>query len=453
MSSDSGRLSPRLGLLSITVFGLAYMAPATVVTIFGVISAASHGTAPMAFFIATVAMTLTALSYGKLARRFPTSGSVYTYARRTLGPRSGFLAGWVLLLDYFFLPMVAWLIQATYMHAQLTFLPMWGWLVAVIVATTLVNALGIVIADQVNKVLLGLTALGLLALVTACLLQLDEASSGAGSRALWNEASSLSTSAAAAAVAAYAFLGFDALSTLGEEAREPRRDIPRGIVLTVLVGGAVFCAVSLLMQWLHPGGEFENEDAGGYEVVATVGPTYLADLVSAVIIVGGLASCVAIQAGTSRLLYAMGRDGVLPHRVFGYLHPRLHTPLFNLGLVMAVGLFAVLLSLTTAASFINFGAFLAFTLVNVCVIATWWHNYREGTKTAFTHLVLPLAGAVVDLYLLSRLNQTALLLGISWLVLGLVYLCVLTRGLRVDPPELTSEKQNAGSRGGVKRPS
>jgi hypothetical protein len=153
----------------------------------------------------------------------------------------------------------------------------------------------------------------------------------------------------------------------------------------VLVGDAIFCTVRLLMQWLHPGGEFEDEAAGGYEVVAAVGGPYLADLVNTVIIVGGFASCVAIQASTSRLLYAMGRDGVLPRRAFGYPRSR----------------------------------------------------RGGGTKSVFTHLVLPALGAVVGLYLLTRLSQTAILLGIAWLILGAVYLCVLPLGLRNDPPELS----------------
>ncbi|WND33122.1 APC family permease [Streptomyces sp. BB1-1-1] len=414
--------------------------PAIVVSTFGVISTTSAGAAPTAYLIATVAMTLTAASYGKLARDHPTSGSVYTYARKLLGSRIGFLAGWALLLDYLFLPMVAWLIQALYLHVQFPFLPTWGWLVTVITVTTLVNALGVVIADRVNKVLLGLTTLGLLAIVVVCVHTVGGAPAGDGAHALWNPAVSLGTVTAAAAIAAYSFLGFDAISTLSEEVRDPRRNVPRGILLTVLIGGGIFFAVSLLLQWVHPGTVFQDEATAGYEVATLAGGKGFADVTNAISLIGGLASCVAIQASTSRLMYVMGRDGVLPRRAFGYLHPRTRTPLFNLLLIAAVGLPATTLSLTTATSFINFGAFLAFTLVNICVITAWVRHRRAGTpRPVLTHVVLPVLGAAADVYLLTELDRTAVLLGSAWLVLGIAYLGVLTRGFRREPPELHLE--------------
>jgi len=126
------RLVPTLGLVSLVVFGLAYMSPSIVASTFGVIAVSSEGAAPTAYLVATLAMALTALSYGKLARAYPASGSVYTYARKLLDSRLGFLAGWALLLDYFFLPMVAWYITALYLNVQFPVLPVWGWLVAVI---------------------------------------------------------------------------------------------------------------------------------------------------------------------------------------------------------------------------------------------------------------------------------------------------------------------------------
>src|SRR3954452_22138303 len=223
-ATPANTLVPRLGLLSVVVFGIAYMSPNVVVSTFGVIAGASSGAAPMAYLIATLAMTLTALSYGKLARRYPASGSVYTYARRLLDARIGFLAGWAILLDYFFLPMVAWLIQALYMHVQFPGLPVWAWLVVNIAVTTAINALGIVLADRINKVLLAVIVIGLVALVAVCVHHLGGSSAAAGGHALWNPATSIGAVTAGAAIAAYAFLGFDAVSTLSEEVRDPRRN-------------------------------------------------------------------------------------------------------------------------------------------------------------------------------------------------------------------------------------
>ncbi|SCX32363.1 APC family permease [Mycolicibacterium fluoranthenivorans] len=431
-------LVPRLNLPSIVVFGLAYMAPGVVVSTFGVIAVAAKGAAPTAYLVATVAMALTALSYGKLARSFPQSGSVYTYARKLLDSRVGFLAGWAILLDYFFLPMVAWLIMALYLNVQFPVLPVWAWLVVTIAVTTAINALGIVLADRVNKVLLTLTVLGLVVLVAVCVHHLGGSSAGAGAHALWNPLTSVGAVTAGAALAAYSFLGFDAVSTLSEEVHDARRNVPRGILLTVVIGGAIFFVIALVMQWVHPGATFDDESTAGYAIAISAGGQHFADVLNVMGLLGGLASCVAIQASTSRLMYVMGRDGVLPRRTFGYLSPRFRTPLFNIVLIAVVGLFATKLSLATATSFINFGAFLAFAIVNVCVVAMWLRRRHSGEPMGVLgHVVIPVAGAVVCLYLMSRLSHTAVFLGLSWFVAGLAYLAVLTRGFRQDPPELS----------------
>lgn len=441
MTQPSQQLKRTLNLPSIVVFGLAYMAPAIVVSTFGILSATSEGAAPTAYLVATLAMALTALSYGKLARAYPASGSVYTYARKLLGSHTGFLAGWALLLDYLFLPMVAWLITALYLNVQFPVLPVWGWLVVVVLATTLVNVVGLVIADRVNKVLLGLTVTALLVLGAVCLYRIPGSPATDGVHAVWNPATSIGAVTAAAAIAAYSFLGFDAVSTLSEEVHDPRRNVPRGILLTVLIGGGIFVVLSLLMQWVHPGSAFADESTAGYEIAVQVGGQVFADVFNVVTLLGGFASCVAVQAATSRLMYVMGRDGVLPRGSFGYLHPRLRTPVFNLLLIAAVALFATQLSLATAVSFINFGAFLAFTLVNVCVIAAFIRHRRSGERMSpLGYVVLPAAGAVVDVYLMCQLGGTATALGVGWLVLGIVYLAVLTRGLRQAPPEYATEQ-------------
>ncbi|EFF88904.1 amino acid permease [Streptomyces sp. e14] len=438
MTDQPTRMRGDLGLLSIVLFGLAYMAPAVVTSTFGVIAVTSRGTAPTAYLVATGAMLLTGLSYAKMARIVPSSGSVYTYARRMLDSRVGFLAGWAMLLDYLFLPMVAFLVQAIYLHAQYPSVPEWLWLVINIVLATAVNVIGLKVADKVNKTLLIAVTGCLLVLLVLCVRYgLGHGGGAAAGHALWNSSASVSAVTAAAAVAAYAFLGFDAVSTLSEEAKDPRRTIPRGIVLTVLAGGVVFVALSFVMQWAHPGGVFKDESSAGYAVSTLVGGKNFADVANIVSMLGGFASCVAIQASTSRLMFVMGRDGVLPRPVFGRLHAKLLTPVPNVLIVGAVALLATRLTLADATSFINFGAFLGFTLVNVCVIAHAVRQWRSASRPPlFGFLVLPLAGAAVDVYLITQLGSTATRLGLIWLVLGVVYLAVLTKGFRRPAPEL-----------------
>lgn len=439
MSTHAPALTGKLSLFSVVLFGLAYMSPAIAMLTFGVIASASDGAAPTAYIIATAAMSLTALSYGKMARIMPKSGSVYSYARRMLDSRVGFLAGWAILLDYFFLPMVAWLIQSLYLNAQFPFIPVWGWLIVNIVVTTVVNLLGIVLADRVTKGLITLTALALVAFVVVCLSYLagGNAPESGLTDPFWNAGTSVGAVSGAAAIAAYSFLGFDAISTMSEETRRPERTIPRAIVLAVLVGGAIFVVMTYVMELVYPGGQFDDASTASYAMSVEVGGKVFADIVNLAIIVGGFASGLAIQASTSRLLYVMGRDAVLPKRIFGYLHPAWKTPAFSLLLVGAAGFIALGLSLDTAASLINFGAFLAFTLVNVCVIAYFIRQRTQGIRrSVLGFVVLPVLGALVDLYLLTQLGPLAIGLGAGWLVLGIAYLAFLTKGFRTSPPEM-----------------
>ncbi|MBK0420066.1 APC family permease [Leucobacter sp. CSA1] len=434
------KLIPQLGLIGLVVFGVSYMAPGVVVATFGVISNLSNGAAAMAYVFATGAMILTAISYGKLARQYPASGSIYTYARRTLGSQLGFLSGWIILLDYLFLPMVAWLITGLYFGAQFTFLPSWAWGIIIIAFCTLVNIVGLKLADRFNRVLLLIVLLGVAVLIGFGV-AFASGTDNPVSVAIWPEAATISTIAAGAAVAAYSFLGFDAVSTLSEEVKDPKRNVPRGIVYVVLSGGIVFVLTSFVMQWAHPSLDFDNVDTAGYEVLTLVGGPVFAGVVNTTILIGGLASCVAVQASGSRLLFVMGRDGVFPRKLFGFLHDKFRTPVFNLLLIAAIGFAGLFLTIGDATSLINFGAFLAFAIANVCVIALWWKSRASMPlgRNLLGFIIIPVLGFAVDIYLLFQLGGLALTIGSIWLAVGVVYLLFLTKGFRRPAPGLDVE--------------
>ncbi|MFE0651195.1 APC family permease [Streptomyces sp. NPDC059534] len=437
------RLTGSLSLTSVVTFGLAYMAPSLVMVIFGVIAAASAGTAPTAFLVATSAMFLTALSYAKMARHIPAAGSAYSYARRLIGSPAGFLVGWAVLLDYLFLPMVAWLVQSLYLHAQFPAVPVWAWLLINIGLTTAVNIVGLTLTDRVNKVLTGLAVFLVLLFVAYCLVHLSGHPPTSYTAPLWNADSALGGVSAAAAIAAYSYLGFDAVTTLSEEARDARRTIPRAVVLVISIGGLLFAAVAYVMQLVHPGGVFDDPQIVSYTMSVEVGGQTFADWTNIAAIAGGFASGLAVQLSSSRLLHIMGRDGVLPKRVFGALNTRTGTPVLCLVLTGAVGLVGLDLSLETATSFINFGAFLGFTAVNACVVVYYVRHRAaglgSGPATLFGYVVVPLLGAGVTVYLTTRLSPVALTIGCCWLAAGFAYLLWLTRGFRRPTPSLAAD--------------
>ncbi|WP_217143853.1 APC family permease [Streptomyces sp. AC627_RSS907] len=446
MSETSAGLAPKLSLTSVVAFGLSYMAPSLVMVLFGVIAAESAGTAPTAFLVATGAMCLTALSYAKMARHFPVSGSAYGYARNVLGGRAGFLVGWLVLLDYLFLPMVAWLVQSVYLNAQFPAIPVWAWMLLNAGLTTLVNIIGVSVADRVNKLLTALAVFLVLLFVAYCLIHLAGHEPQSYTAPLWNADSGLVGVSAAAAVAAYSYLGFDAVTTLSEETRDAHRTIPRAVVLVVAIGGLLFAAVAYIMQLVHPGGRFENPDIISYTMSMQVGGQTFADWANMATIIGGFASGLAVQLSSSRLLYSMGRDDVLPRRFFGALHPRTQTPVLSLLLTGAMCLTGLDIGLQTATSFINFGAFSAFTMVNVCVVVFYLRNRDISGGSLLGYVVVPALGSCVTVYLITQLSSDALTIGLTWLAAGCAYLLWLTRGFQRPIPELVLEDTAAPAR-------
>lgn len=438
MADKPVKLTASLGLTSLVLFGLAYMAPSLVLVIFGVIAQGSAGTAPTAFLLATGAMLLSALSYAKMARLFPVSGSAYFYARQMLGGQLGFLVGWLVLLDYLFMPMVAWLVQSVFLNVQFPAIPFWGWMLVNIGLTTLVNVLGLSLADRTNKLLTGLGIALVLLFVVLCVIHLIHQSPVSLTAPLWNASSTFLGVSAAAAVAAYSYLGFDAVTTMAEETRDAKRNIPRAVVLVMATAGLLFALVAYIMQLVHPGGVFEDAQIAAYLMSVEVGGQIFADWLNLGLIISGFASGLIVQLSTSRLLYFMGRADILPKPFFGTLNPKTKAPVFNLLFTAVIGLLGLNLTLEMATSFINFGAFLGFTAVNLCVICYFYRARRRQRLGLVSYLLLPLLGMCVNLYLVSQLSATAIVIGLCWLTLGVIYLTWLTRGFRQPAPDLRS---------------
>ncbi len=143
MTNNSREQAPRLertlGLGSVVAIGVAYTTLLIVLGIFGVVAQQSNGTVPTAYLGTLIAMVFTAYSYGRMSAVHPVSGSAYTYVGREISPQFGFLAGWIILLDYFFLPMVAWLIAGAYLSQQFPGVPTAVWILAFILITSILN--------------------------------------------------------------------------------------------------------------------------------------------------------------------------------------------------------------------------------------------------------------------------------------------------------------------------
>ncbi|MFP3538625.1 APC family permease [Pseudomonas sp. SIMBA_021] len=443
-SAQGTSLRRILGLPALVFFGLVYMVPLTVFTTYGVVTQLTGGRTAAAYAITLLAMIFTALSYSVMVKKYPIAGSAYSYASLSFGPGIGFLAGWSLLLDYLFLPMINYLVIGLFLNLAFPAVPAWVFVVATISLVTLLNIRGIGSVSSMSNLIVCAQMVFVVVFVALVVRQLAGAESldlsapwvGDGSQ------DGLLPLMAGAAVLCLSFLGFDAVSTLAEETRDPRRDIPRAIVITTLGAGLLFILLAMTSQLAFPGSSFKDADSAASEVMLHAGGRFLEMFFTATYVAGAAGSALASQASVSRILFSMGRDGILPRRVFGTLSERYKTPVVAIVLVSLVSLLAVVIDLTTLASMISFGALVAFSVVNLAVIKSHLgQGQPRSTARLLQYGLLPLIGFALIAWLWTSLSALTLGIGLAWFALGLLYLGIHTRGFRQPAPTVQFSEQ------------
>lgn len=221
---------------------------------------------------------------------------------------------------------------------------------------------------------------------------------------------------------------------MAEEAKEPRRDIPRAILSVTVGGGLLFIVLSWAAQVARPSTTFETADSGATEVMTTIGGNTMA-LFTAAYVAGAFGSALTSQASVTRIVYAMGRDGTLP-RPLGVLAARWRTPVLAIALVSLISLAGLKVDLGQLFSVVSFGALTAFSVVNLSVVKHFWLD-KAPDRNVLIHLVLPLIGFALTVWLWTSLSGDALKVGLIWLVVGIAWLGVITRGFRSRPPQVT----------------
>nr|WP_255480447.1 APC family permease [Quadrisphaera sp. RL12-1S] len=421
------------------LFGLAYLVPLTVFTTYGLVTQQTSGHLATAYVVTTVVMAFTAVSYALNVRSHPSAGSAYTFVQRAFGAKAGFLTGWVLMLDYLLLPMINYLVVGLYINAQFPAVPQWLVVVVAVVLVTALTVVGITVVDKANVLLVGVQLVFAVVFVAVVVAQLAGAADAPSLTAPFVSGElSWGTVFSGAAVLALSFLGFDAISTLSEEAREPRRTVPAAIITTTALGGVIFIVLSWASQTALPDWRsITDPDSAGLQVMTEAGGKALASFFLAAYIAGCVASATASQVSVARILFAMGRDGVLPRRVFGVLSARWATPVGATLVVGALSLVALAIDLATLASIISFGALAAFSLVNLTVIKTYVvDGGRRSPRDLLLYAVVPVVGFCLTLWLWTQLTSLTFEVGGVWAAAGVVYLAVLTRGFRRPPPQL-----------------
>lgn len=467
------RLRRTLTLWDLILYGIIVIQPVAPMSVFGVLSDSGHGHVVTTLLIAMVAMLFTAFSYGRMARAYPSAGSAFTYVGQEINPALGYVTGWSMVMDYILNPMICiiWCSQQAFVFAP--GIPYWGWALFFGAVFTFLNIQGIKTSARVNTALAaGMGAVVAVFFMVAIRYISSHPHDGASfftrpffDPSLWNSKAVL----AATSIAVLSYIGFDGISTLSEEAENPRRNILLATVLTCFVIGILSALEVYAAQLIWPARQpFPNSDTAFTFVAGRAWKPMFA-IVGFTLLVANFGSGMGAQIGAARLLYGMGRSKALPQAFFGTVDPKRHVPRNNVLFVGAIALAGALLvsfglfSYGLGAEMLNFGALIAFMGVNMAAFVRYY--VREGGHSAVPPLILtaiaiglvlwpgsnfillatagvalaivaiwtpPLAGFAICFFLWKNLSWKAWIVGGIWMIVGIGFGAWKTRGFRGD---------------------
>lgn len=417
-------LKRSMSLTDVVVYGLIYMVPLAPLAVFGIIYNFSHGMAALVYLVAAFAMVFSALSYREMARRYPIAGSVYSYVRIGLNNFVGFLAGWAILLDYLLLPALLSVFAAAAMVSVVPATHAWMWIVIFVVLAAAVNLRGIDMTAAMNKAFLAIQLLVLAIFVGGALVALAKGDVSLSLTPVFNgDGFSWGIVFGAIPIAALSFIGFDAISTLNEEARGGGATVSRAtmivlVAVTVLFVLQVYLA-AIFVPTTQPFADGDATNNAFYHVAGdVVGHWFEVVITLTSALVAIFANSIASQATSSRLVFSMARDRRLPH-IFAKVSSR-QVPANAMLLIVGLSLVIGIVGTTEQAlltTLVTFGALTAYILLHIAVIAHF--GIRERSRHFFVHWISPIIGSAVLLYALWSADVHAKILGCAWMAVGI----------------------------------
>src|SRR5438309_4983595 len=399
---------------------------------FGALSDRGRGHVVTAILIAMVAMLSTAISYGRMARLYPSAGSAFTYVAQEIHPAAGYITGWSMVMDYIVNPLICTIWCAGQAHQFAPGLPVWAWKIFFAVVFTLLNLQGIKTSARVNAGLAAaMSAVVVVVFVATIHYVFGHPHSEAGffTRPFYDpQTFTFDGLFGCTSLAVLTYIGFDAISTLSEEAENPKRNILLATVLTCVVIGILSAAEVYVAQLVWPASQpFSNPDtAYVFAAARTWAPLF--GIVGFTLLVANFGSGFGSQIGAARLLYGMGRSNALPKSFFGAVDAKNRVPRNNVLFVGAIALLgSFFISYGRGIELLNFGALIAFMGVNAAAFMRYF--VREPEKK-ISNFLPPILGFLICLALWWSLSRDAWIVGGTWMLLGIAFGAWKTKGFR-----------------------
>jgi putrescine importer len=449
-ASAAGRLRRSLTLRDLILYGVIVIQPVAPMSVFGVLSERGKGHVVTAILIAMVAMLFTGISYGRMARAYPSAGSAFTYVAQEIHPALGYVTGWSMVMDYILNPLICTIWCSQQAHQFAPGVPAWGWKIFFAVVFTLLNIRGVKTSARINTAMAaGMGAVVVVIFVAAARYIFGHPHSDPGffTRPFYDpQTFSYDGVFGCTSIAVLTYIGFDGISTLSEEAENPRRNIMLATVLTCVVIGVLSAVEVYAAQLVWPASQaFPNVDTA-YVYVAARTWAPLFSIVGLTLLLANFGSGLGAQLGAARLLYGMGRSNALPKSFFGAVDAKHHVPRNNvifIGAIVLTGAF--ILSYGLGAEMLNFGALIAFMGVNAAAFLRYFVRAENKTRgdwirNIFLNLIPPVLGFFICLGLWLHLSRPAQIVGGIWMVAGILFGVWKTRGFREQlsfelPPE------------------
>lgn len=419
------RLRRTLTLWNLIIIGIVIIQPIAPMGIYGVINNAAGGHVVTTILIALIAMFFTAISYGKMARVYPSAGSAYTYVGQEIHSGLGYLTGWAMVMDYILNPLICTIICSKLTQNILPEVPYWALAIFYAGFFTLLNLGGVKTSARINEVLAaGMTVVVIIffAFVIRFVWGYHERGAHFFTEPFYNpQTFKFSSIGRGTSLAVLTYIGFDGISTFSEEVENPRRNIMLATVLVCILAGVLSAAEVYAAQLVWGSKPFPADKVeSAFPIVAQqIGGFFLFHLLNFTVLIANIGSGIAAQLAAARLLYGMGRNDAIPKSFFGKIAAKSRIPANN---VLAIGAVALIGAFVTTyergAEMLNFGAFIAFMGVNA---AAFVHYYLRASEKKFGNLLMPVIGFVVCGAIWWNLSPPAKIAGSIWLGLGIAY--------------------------------